>query len=246
MKPTCKWSVSSFVQGQDRPTSRRTLGAPEQLTMGEQLELLNTLDDALLYFRRIERERNEALTQLRALEQDVNTLRALLPQANPKTGMVKCLRTAADSATFDLDGLYNNGYRDRVLKRLAATLAQEPDPELRRWVALALGVMGDTRSVPALALALNDVNTGVRREAAVALGRIGTAHVVSPLAGELRGSRQGSARQGDKSLGKDGEARDPRVDFRVRGPQRFGAPWVIGRSDDDRGTGDLAAGEVSP
>ncbi len=169
--------------------------------------LLNTLDDALQYFRRVERERNEALSQLEALEQDVGILRALLPQAqaNPRTGMVKFSQPAADSVTLDFDGLYNNGCRDRVLRLLAATLAQEPDPELRRWVALALGVMGDTRSVPALASALKDVNTGVRREAAVALGRIGTAHVVSPLAGALGESDKEVRDKAIMALGRTGK-----------------------------------------
>jgi len=175
--------------------------------MGEQLALLSTLDETLLYFRRIERERNEALTQLDALEQDVSILRALLPQAhrNPKTVTVKYCQSAAISLTPDLEGLYNNGYRDRVLRTLATTLMQEPDPELRRWIVLALGVMGDTKSVPALALALNDVNTRVRREAAVALGRIGTARVVSPLAGALRESDKEVRDKVVRALGRTGK-----------------------------------------
>jgi hypothetical protein len=69
-----QWGVNSetdlqrvgffFCPGHDPPTSRRTPGAPEQPTMGEQLAILSTLDDALAYFRRVERERNEALTRL--------------------------------------------------------------------------------------------------------------------------------------------------------------------------------------
>lgn len=183
--------------------------------MGEQLALLDTLDDALDYFRILERERNEALTQLEALEQEVNILRALTPQtySRPKTGM-KYDQPAAGTMTADLDGLYNHGYKDRALSRLAGTLRQDSDPDLRRWVTLALGVMGDSRSVRALASALNDADKGVRREAAIALGRIGTVHVVTPLAAALR---DGDNEVRDKAIGALGKTGKPAIRLLISG-----------------------------
>jgi len=174
--------------------------------MGEQLALLNTLDDALDYFRILERERNQALTQLEAIEQEVNILRALTPQtySRPKAG-VKYDRPAVDTMTDDLDGLYNHGYKDRALSRLAGALRQDSDPDLRRWVTLTLGVMGDSRSVRVLSSALNDADRGVRREAAIALGRIGTAHVVVPLAAALRDGDKEVRDKAIEALGKTGK-----------------------------------------
>ena len=194
------------------------------------MAILSTLDDALAYYRRVEGERNEALTRLESIEQNVNILRSLLPQAcaNPKTGTVKFLQPAVDSVTLDPEGRYNNGYRDRVLRRLAATLTREPDPELRRWAALALGVAGDTKSVPALALALNDVNTGVRREAAVALGRIGTANVVTPLAGALRESEKEVRDKVTRALGRTGK---PAIRVLISGLRDHNALVRRGSSD---------------
>jgi HEAT repeat protein len=175
--------------------------------MGEQLALLSTLDDALGYFRILERERNQALTQLEALEQEVNVLRALTPQTHsrPKAGM-KVDQPSPGTMPADLDGLYNHGYKDRALSRLAGRLRQDSDPDLRRWVTLALGVMGDSRSVRVLSSALNDADKGVRREAAIALGRIGTAHVVVPLATALRDGDKEVRDRATEALGKTGKS----------------------------------------
>jgi len=174
--------------------------------MGEQLALLNTLDDALDYFRMLERERNQALTQLEALEQEVNILRALTPQTHsrPKVAM-KYGQPAVGTMTADLDGLYNGGYRDRILSWLGRTLGNDSDRDLRRMVIMALGVMGDSRSVRVLSSALNDADKGVRREAAIALGRIGTAHVVVPLATALRDGDKEVRDKATEALGKTGK-----------------------------------------
>jgi len=174
--------------------------------MGEQLALLNTLDDALDYFRTLERERNEALTQLEALEQEVNILKALTSQtySRPKAG-VKYDQPATGTTTADLDGLYNHGYKDRALRWLSGTLKQDSDPDLRRRVILALGVMGDSRSVRVLASAMNDADKGVRREAAIALGRIGSAHVVTPLAAALGDGDKEVRNKAIEALGKTGK-----------------------------------------
>ena len=168
----------------------------------------------------VERERNEALTQLEAVEQDVNILRSLLPpaRASPKTGMVKSLQPAVDALTPDLEGLYNNGYRDRVLRRLAATADAEAGSGTatldctrprgrRRHEVHSRSCFGTERCGRPCAeggclCPWQDRNCPCRKSAGRCAG----------------GTRQGSARQGDKSLGKDGEARDPPVDFRVGGP----------------------------
>jgi HEAT repeat protein len=201
--------------------------------MGEQLALLNTLDDALDYFRILERERNQALTQLEALEQEVNILRALTPQTHsrPKAAM-KYDQPVLGTMTADLDGLYNHGYKDRALSRLAGTLRQDSDPDLRRWVTLALGVMGDSRSVRVLSSALNDADKGVRREAAIALGRIGTAHVVVPLAAALRDGDKEVRDKATEALGKTGK---PAIQMLISGLRD---PDVVVR----RGSSDALAG----
>jgi HEAT repeat protein len=175
--------------------------------MGEQLALLSTLDYALDYFRRIESERNEALTQLRALEQEVNILRVLTPPTHtrPTSGMMEYHQPAVGAVTFDIEGLYNHGYRDRALIRLATTLRQSPDPDLRRWATFALGVMGDSRPVPVLASALNDADKAVRRQAAIALGRIGTAQVATSLAAALKDGDREVREKAIEALGKVGE-----------------------------------------
>ena len=171
------------------------------------MALLSTLDYALDYFRRIERERNEALTQLEALEQEVNILRVLtsLTRTAPARGITKYRQPAVDTAAVGIEGLYNHGYRDRALIWLATTLRQSPDPDLRRWATFALGVMGDSRPVPALALALNDADKAVRRQAAIALGRIGTAHAVTPLAVALKDGDREVREKAIEALGKVGE-----------------------------------------
>jgi HEAT repeat protein len=186
---------------------KRTPGTGEYSTMGEQLALLSTLDYALDYFRRIQRERNEALAQLKALEQEVNILKVLTPltRTRPAGGMMKYCRPVVGAVTVGIEGLYNHGYRDRALIWLAATLRQSPDPDLRRWAAFALGVMGDSRPVPALASALNDDDKAVRRQATAALGRIGTAHVVTPLAAALKDGDRGVREKAIEALGKVGE-----------------------------------------
>lgn len=154
------------------------------------MALIEKLGDILDQLRKLEHERNEALREIRALEQEVSILRELTPDSlsnvrarahrNPyRTGVL----------TPEVDGIYNGGFRDRVLRWLAGTLRQETGPEVRRRVAYVLGALGDPRSVQALSAALRDSDDGVRREAAIALGRIGTAQVVAPLAAALGETR---------------------------------------------------------
>jgi HEAT repeat protein len=209
--------------------------------MGEQVALLNTLDDALDYFRTLERERNEAVTQMEALEQEVNVLRALTPRtySRLKAGM-KHNQPAVGTMTADPDSLYNHGCRDRALRWLARTLRQDSDPDLRRWVTLALGVMGDPRSVRALASALNDADTGVRREAASSLGRIGTAHVVVPLAAALRDGDKEVRGKATQALGKTGK---PAIRLLISG---LGDPNVLVRRGSSAALARIGEHAVSP
>ena len=198
--------------------------------MGKQLALLSTLDYALDYFRRIERERNEALTQLKALEQEVNILRVLTPPARTRSacGMTEYRQSPLSTVTIDIDGLYNRGYRDRALIWLATTLRHSPDPDVRRWVTFAMGVMGDPRTVPTLASALNDADESVRRRAAIALGRIGTAHVVTPLATALKDGDRQVREKAMEALGKVGE---PAIRLMIAGLKAPDAMVRRGSSD---------------
>jgi len=175
--------------------------------MGDQLALLSTLDYALDYFRGVERERNQAFTQLEALEQEVSVLRVLtsLTLTTPASRMIKCCHPAVDMGADAIEGLYNHGYRDRALIWLATAARQNPDPDLRRWAIFALGMMGDPRPVPALALALSDADRAVRTQAAIALGKIGTAHAVAPLAAALKDGDGEVRVRAIEALGKVGE-----------------------------------------
>jgi len=210
--------------------------------MGGQLALLSTLDYALDYFRRIERERNEALTQIKVLEQEVNILRALTPltRTRPTGGMMRYRQPAVGTATVGTQGLYNHGYRDRALIWLATTLRQSPDPDLRRWVTFALGVMGDSRPVPALASALNDADKAVRREAAIALGRIGTVHVVTPLAAALKDEDREVREKAIEALGKAGE---PAIRLMIAGLR---TPDVLVRRGSSDALARIGASAISP
>lgn len=179
--------------------------------MGGQLALLVTLDYALHYFRRVERERNEALTQMKALEQEVGILRVLtsLTRTTPARGIMKYRQPAVGTAALGVDGLYNHGYRDRALIWLATMLRRSPDPNSRRWAAFALGVMGDPRPIPALASALNDPDKAMRKQAAIALGKIGTGHVVTPLAAALTDADREVREKAIEAMGKVGEPAVP-------------------------------------
>lgn len=61
---------------------------------------------------------------------------------------------------------------ETVLPRLLAVL-KDPNPELRRTAAQALGKIASAKAVPSLVAALRDPDAGVRRNAAWALGMIG-------------------------------------------------------------------------
>jgi len=209
--------------------------------MGEQVALLNTLDDALDYFRALERERNQAVTQMEALEQEVNVLRALTPQTYSRLkARLKHNQPAVGTMTVDSDGLYNHGYKDRALTWLARTLGQDSDPDVRRWTTLALGVMGDPRSVRALASALDDADKGVRREAAIALGKIATAHVVVPLAAALRDGDKEVRDKAIEALGKTGK---PAIRLLISG---LGDPDVLVRRGSSEALARIGVLAVSP
>jgi HEAT repeat protein len=211
-----------FVQG-IRPQCMPLMmaGGTGQATMGDYTAFLRKLDDALVHYRTVERERIQALTRMEALELEVKVLRTLTPLtcAGNNTGIVQYHRSATGALMADTDGLYNHGFRDRALKVLSRILAEDSDPQLRRWATLALGLMGDLKSVPALASAMNDTDKAVRREAASALGRIGTAHVVVPLAAALRDQDK---RVRDRAVAALGRAGRPAI-----------RPLICGLSDPD-------------
>jgi HEAT repeat protein len=82
---------------------------------------------------------------------------------------------------------------------LAAT---DSDVDLRTYVALALGLLGDRRGVAALVRALGDADANVRFHAVEALGRIGSREAALPvlevaesreLLGGVRGARHAGA-----------------------------------------------------
>ncbi|MDM7999786.1 MAG: HEAT repeat domain-containing protein, partial [Dehalococcoidia bacterium] len=177
--------------------------------MEQQAALLNALDFAVDYFRKVQSERNEALTRLRQLEQEVNVLRVLTSGLRADRSSPLSTRRLSSAATIDLEGRFNRGCRDRVVKWLAATLRQSSDPDVRRWAAITLGVIGDSRTVPVLALAMQDANREVRREAVIALGRIGNASVVGSLAEALKDKDEEVRIKAMEALTKVGEPAIP-------------------------------------
>lgn len=73
------------------------------------------------------------------------------------------------------------GSREDLVADLT-TLCATDDADLRTYAALALGLVRDTRAVPALVSLLGDTDTNVRYHAIEALGRIGDRSAAEPLA----------------------------------------------------------------
>lgn len=71
--------------------------------------------------------------------------------------------------------------RDDLVDTLVSFLGTD-DADLRTYVALALGLVGDSRAVPHLQRLLEDPDTNVRFHAIEALGRIGDRSSAEPLA----------------------------------------------------------------
>ena len=67
--------------------------------------------------------------------------------------------------------------------------ARAADAEVRTYAALALGLMGDSRAVPALMARLDDADTNVRFHAIEALGRIRDGDAADALVDDRRGAR---------------------------------------------------------
>lgn len=100
--------------------------------------------------------------------------------------------------------------------------AREDDPRVRRYLALALGHLGDAEAVPALLEALRDDDSETRIFSIWALGAIGDRRAVEPLMELVRHDDPGIRKMAAYSLGalKANEAKpalraaldDPKVD----------------------------------
>jgi HEAT repeat protein len=66
-------------------------------------------------------------------------------------------------------------------------LMQDPDPEVRTYAAVTLGLVGDERGIPILIKALDDPDKNVRFVAIEGLGRLKAAAAVDPLIEILKG-----------------------------------------------------------
>jgi HEAT repeat protein len=96
---------------------------------------------------------------------------------------------------------------EQVVPRLTAVL-KDPNPELRRTAAQALGKIARKEAVPALVEALRDSDAGVRRQAAWALGMVGEDAVGperSPLAMLLFDADAGVREAAAAALGLTGD-----------------------------------------
>ena len=92
---------------------------------------------------------------------------------------------------------------------------------VRREIAIALGKLGDTRAVGALAGLLRDDRSWVRRYAAEALGQLGDARAVDPLRGALT--------DGDSSVRASAAAALDRLSWRPDDAASRASYWVATR-----------------
>ena len=117
-------------------------------------------------------------------------------------------------AAFELAKQLNNMDRedraeiDRLVPEMVDTFseAERDDPRVRRYLALALGHVGDPRAVPALLEALSDDDPETRIYAIWALGSVGDERAVEPLIEFVQHDDPGIRKMAVYSLGTLGAA----------------------------------------
>ena len=89
---------------------------------------------------------------------------------------------------------------------IAARLAQDKKPFVRKAAAYALGKLGRTEGTAALAAALKDKDIEVRGAAAVALGEYADASAIAPITAALEDKSEFVRAQSARALGANGRA----------------------------------------
>ncbi|MCS6289844.1 MAG: HEAT repeat domain-containing protein [Nitrospira sp.] len=124
-----------------------------------------------------------------------------------------------------------SGEPETVSRRLVELLA-DPDPDVRRTAAEALGKIGHKSSNSGLTVALDDPDAQVREAAALALGRLGDGKSGMALAGHLADSaepvRMASAQAlGEIEFSADREAQTLAVLRHPQGSARIAATRAL-------------------
>jgi HEAT repeat protein len=102
-----------------------------------------------------------------------------------------------------------HGTRPELVTGILSTLewAENEDPQIRRYLARALGYLGDRRAVPALVAHLRDADDDTRLWSAEALGSIGDSAALEPLALLLDDPDPDIRKQATHSLGSLADTR---------------------------------------
>ncbi len=142
-----------------------------------------------------EEERREATLMLAALE-----TRAAIP------ALTYALNDSSERVrAHAITGLARLG-DSSLVPVIAARLAQDKNPFVRKAAAYALGKFGRTEATAALVAALKDKDTEVRGAAAVALGEYADAAAIAPLTAALEDKSEFVRAQAARALGVNGRA----------------------------------------
>ncbi len=167
-----------------------------------------------------------------------------------RTALVTALRDSDArvrvAAMNSLGELITEGADSTEIAALSRALRTDPEPQVRRMAAWALGEIEDARGIPALSDALRtDQDTGVRKMAAWALGEIEDAQAVPALGAALEDEDPEVRRAAIHALG---EIESPTaVEFLIPALSsddvqiRKHAAWALGEIDDARAVDPLAA-----
>lgn len=124
---------------------------------------------------------------------------------------VRDIRTGSASrrwqAAFELAKLLNHDPEGARVEGLAPALvdafedAEDEDPRVRRYLALALGHLGDPQAVPALLQSLSRQDAETRIYALWALGTIGDRGAIEPVLAQMKEDDPGIRKMAAYSLG---------------------------------------------
>lgn len=152
-----------------------------------------------------EEARREATLMLVALETPA-TIPALTSALNDTSERVRALA---------ITGLARLG-DSSLVSIIAARLAQDKKPFVRKSAAYALGKLGSAEGTAALVAALKDKDIEVRCAAAVALGEYSDASAIAPLTVALQDKSEFVRAQSARALGANGRAAAAAVPSLVR------------------------------
>lgn len=142
-----------------------------------------------------EEERRQATLMLVALETPA-TIPALTYALNDTSERVRALAITGLARLND----------SSLVSVIAARLAQDKKPFVRKAAAYALGKLGRAEGTAALIAALKDKDIEVRGAAAVALGEYADASAIAPLTAALEDKAEFVRAQSARALGANGRA----------------------------------------